>query len=135
MPFDSDVFSLPSGYNAPQQVHITQGAHVGRSVIVSWVTQNEPGSETVVYWAESSHRKHNATAMVTTYKYYNYTSGFIHHCTIKHLKFDTKYYYEIETSPTVRRFWFMTPPAVGLINKLCSHHLPYAATIGSFLML
>ncbi|KAK9078125.1 hypothetical protein SSX86_002182 [Deinandra increscens subsp. villosa] len=116
MPFSSDVFSHPPGYNAPQQVHITQGDHVGRAVIVSWVTQNEPGSSTVVYWAEKTpNQKHRATAgKVTTYKYYNYTSGFIHHCNIKNLEFDTKYHYEVGISTRRRRrFWFMTPPAVG----------------------
>ncbi|KAF5787425.1 putative phosphoric monoester hydrolase [Helianthus annuus] len=113
MPFTSDVFIHPPGYNAPQQVHITQGDHVGRAVIVSWVTQDEPGSSTVVYWADKSHQKQNATGRITTYKYYNYTSGFIHHSIIKNLEFDTKYHYEVGTGHTTRRFWFMTPPAVG----------------------
>ncbi|KAL8242551.1 hypothetical protein R6Q59_012853 [Mikania micrantha] len=115
MPLSSDVFSHPPGYNAPQQVHITQGDHVGRAVIVSWVTQDEPGSSSVVYWTDTNPQKHKATGKLTTYKYYNYTSGFIHHCIIKNLKFNTKYHYEvgIEMGHTTRRFWFMTPPAVG----------------------
>ncbi|TMW90089.1 hypothetical protein EJD97_016221 [Solanum chilense] len=29
-------FPPPPGYNSPEQVHITQGDHIGRSVIVSW---------------------------------------------------------------------------------------------------
>ncbi|KAK4401502.1 Purple acid phosphatase 2 [Sesamum angolense] len=45
MPLDSDVFEVPPGYNAPQQVHITQGDHIGKAVIVSWVTVDEPGSK------------------------------------------------------------------------------------------
>ncbi|PWA99271.1 purple acid phosphatase [Artemisia annua] len=113
MPFHSDVFSHPPGYNAPQQVHITQGDHVGRAVIVSWVTQDEPGSSTVVYWAEKNNQKFKATGRTTTYKYYNYTSGFIHHCNIMNLEFDTKYHYQLGTGQTTRRFWFMTPPPVG----------------------
>ncbi|XP_076897541.1 purple acid phosphatase 2-like [Bidens hawaiensis] len=114
MPFTSDVFSHPPGYNAPQQVHITQGDHVGRAVIVSWVTLSEPGSSTVVYWAHNTRKRLNATGRVTRYTYYNYTSGFIHHCTIKNLKYDTKYHYKLGTELTTRRrFWFMTPPAVG----------------------
>ncbi|KAL0885285.1 hypothetical protein Bca101_009267 [Brassica carinata] len=34
MPLDSDVFRLPPGCNAPQQVHITQGDLEGKAVIV-----------------------------------------------------------------------------------------------------
>ncbi|KAM0072893.1 putative Acid phosphatase [Helianthus debilis subsp. tardiflorus] len=86
MPFDSDVFRVPSGYNAPQQVHITQGDHVGKAVIVSWVTVNEPGSSTVLYWPQDGTQKDQATGQITTYKYYNYTSGYIHHCTLHNLE-------------------------------------------------
>lgn len=113
MPFDSDVFSVPPGYNAPQQVHITQGDHEGKAMIVSWVTMEEPGSSTVSYWSENSKHKNNANGKVNTYKYYNYTSGYIHHCTIRNLKFDTKYYYEVGIGQTPRTFSFVTPPAVG----------------------
>ncbi|KAF3435762.1 hypothetical protein FNV43_RR22854 [Rhamnella rubrinervis] len=49
MPLDSGVFEVPPGYNAPQQVHITQGDHVGKAVIVSWVTVDEPGSKRM-FW-------------------------------------------------------------------------------------
>ncbi|KAJ0010299.1 hypothetical protein Pint_34769 [Pistacia integerrima] len=47
MPLDSDVFQVPPGYNAPQQVHITQGDHEGSAVIVSWITPSKPGSNQV----------------------------------------------------------------------------------------
>lgn len=67
-------------------MHITQGDHEGKAVIVSWVTVDERGSSTVLYWSENSTDKHKATGMVTKYKFYNYTSGYIHHTTIKHLK-------------------------------------------------
>ncbi|KAF5747149.1 Iron(III)-zinc(II) purple acid phosphatase precursor family protein [Tripterygium wilfordii] len=113
MSLDSDVFRVPPGYNAPQQVHITQGDHEGRGVIVSWVTPDKPGSSTVLYWAENSSSKNIAEGIVLTYKYFNYTSGFIHHCTISDLEFDTKYYYEVGTGNTTRQFWFVTPPKVG----------------------
>ncbi|XP_047327789.1 purple acid phosphatase 2-like [Impatiens glandulifera] len=114
MPLDSDVFRIPLGYNAPQQVHITQGDHEGKGVIVSWVTQSEPGSSLVLYWKEN-HKQvvHKAKGKLTTYKYLNYTSGFIHHCTILNLEFDTKYYYKIGIGLTTRTFWFTTPPQVG----------------------
>ncbi|KAK3231701.1 hypothetical protein Dsin_003582 [Dipteronia sinensis] len=114
MPVDSDVFLVPPGYNAPQQVHITQGDHVGKGVLVSWVTPDEPGSNTVIYWAENNTTlKKQADGIVLTYNYYNYTSGYIHHCTIKDLEFDTKYYYEVGIGNTTRQFWFVTPPEVG----------------------
>ncbi|XP_028084224.1 purple acid phosphatase-like isoform X1 [Camellia sinensis] len=57
MPLDSDVFLPPRGYNAPQQLHITQGDHVGKAVIVSWITMEEAGSRTVLYWSENSKTK------------------------------------------------------------------------------
>eukprot|EP00258_Populus_trichocarpa_P001589 XP_002300736.2 purple acid phosphatase 2 [Populus trichocarpa] len=113
MPLDSDVFRVPPGYNAPQQVHITQGDHEGKGVIVSWVTQDEPGSKTVLYWAENSGLKKIAEGFIVTYKFYNYTSGYIHHCTIEDLEFDTKYYYEVGIGNTTRQFWFLTPPKPG----------------------
>ncbi|PSS29463.1 Purple acid phosphatase [Actinidia chinensis var. chinensis] len=113
MPLDSDAFRVPPGYNAPQQVHITQGDHVGKAVIVSWVTKDEPGSNQVLYWTENSKHKSKAEGKVVTYKFYNYTSGYIHHCTIRNLKFNTKYYYEVGIGHTTRTFWFMTPPEVG----------------------
>ncbi|KAJ4754527.1 Purple acid phosphatase [Rhynchospora pubera] len=113
MPLDSDVFRVPAGYNAPQQVHITQGDVDGNAVIVSWVTPDEPGSSVVLYGTSKHNLDKMKTGKHTQYKYYNYTSGFIHHCTIRHLKFDTKYYYAVGIGQTVRKFWFKTPPEVG----------------------
>ncbi|KAF5727194.1 hypothetical protein HS088_TW22G00882 [Tripterygium wilfordii] len=113
MPIDSDVFQVPPGFNAPQQVHITQGDQVGKAVIVSWVTPNEAGSNTVLYWSENSKDKNKAEGKVYTYKFYNYTSGYIHHCTIRNLEFNTKYYYEVGIGQSERQFWFTTPPEIG----------------------
>ncbi|XP_051115375.1 purple acid phosphatase-like isoform X2 [Andrographis paniculata] len=115
MPLDSDVFKVPPGYNAPQQVHITQGDYEGKAVIVSWVTVDEQGSSTVLYWAENSNerKKKKAEGKVTRYTFYNYTSGYIHHCTVGNLEYNTKYYYEIGIGHTTRTFWFTTPPPVG----------------------
>lgn len=71
-------------------MHITQGDHEGKGVIVSWVTPDEPGSSTVIYWAENNtNLKKSAQATVLTYKYFNYTSGYIHHCTIDNLEVST----------------------------------------------
>nr|AAD20634.1 purple acid phosphatase precursor [Anchusa officinalis] len=113
MPLNSDVFRVPPGYNAPQQVHITQGDLEGEAMIISWVRMDEPGSSKVLYWIDGSNQKHSANGKITKYKYYNYTSGFIHHCTIRRLKHNTKYHYEVGIGHTVRSFWFMTPPEVG----------------------
>ena len=55
-------------------------------MIVSWVTPDEPGSKTVLYWAENSELKNVAEGFILKYKYFNYTSGYIHHCTIKDLE-------------------------------------------------
>lgn len=113
MPLDSDVFRVPPGYNAPQQVHITQGDLDGAAIIVSWVTQDEPGSGRVLYGTDKNKLEFYAEGKYTRYKFYNYTSGYIHHCTVGHLKYDTKYYYAVGTGHTMRQFWFMTPPKVG----------------------
>lgn len=69
------------------KVHITQGDHEGKAVIVSWVTVDERGSSKVLYWSEDSEQtKHTAEGIVVTYKYYNYTSGYIHHCNLTDLR-------------------------------------------------
>ncbi|KAJ4897018.1 Purple acid phosphatase 10 [Raphanus sativus] len=113
MPLDSYVFRVPPGCNAPQQVHITQGDLEGKAVIVSWVTQEARGSNTVLYWKEHSCKKLKARGKSKTYKFYNYTSGHIHHCTIRNLEYDTKYYYIVGVGQTERKFWFFTPPKSG----------------------
>ncbi|WOL08022.1 purple acid phosphatase 2 [Canna indica] len=113
MPMDSDVFRVPPGYNAPQQVHITQGNHVGSAMIISWVTLDEPGSSIVLYGTEKDMLDSHAEGRYNQYTFYNYTSGYIHHCTIRRLKHDTKYYYSVGIGLTARTFWFTTPPSVG----------------------
>ncbi|KAI5656116.1 hypothetical protein M9H77_24909 [Catharanthus roseus] len=114
MPLDSDVFKLPPGYNVPQQVHITQGDYEGKAVIVSWITADEQGSSSVQYFAENNSKLvRHADGIVLSYKFYNYTSGYIHHCTLTNLEYDTKYYYQVGIGNTTRQFWFVTPPKVG----------------------
>ncbi|ONK75734.1 uncharacterized protein A4U43_C03F19980 [Asparagus officinalis] len=113
MPLDSDVFRVPPGYNAPQQVHITQGDLRGTAIIISWVTQDERGSSKVLYGTSEDSLEFSSKGRVTRYTFYNYTSGFIHHCTLQKLKHNTKYYYEVGIDHSPRRFWFITPPEVG----------------------
>lgn len=116
MPFDADVFRLPPGYNAPQQVHITLGDQAGTAMTVSWVTASEPGSSTVRYGRGSPDprkMKLSARGTRTRYSYVNYTSGFIHHCTLTGLKHGAKYYYAMGFGHTVRSFSFTVPPKPG----------------------
>ncbi|CAA0290577.1 unnamed protein product [Arabidopsis thaliana] len=111
-----ETFPPPAGYNAPEQVHITQGDHNGRGMIISWVTSlNEDGSNVVTYWIASSDGSDNKSAIATTssYRYFDYTSGYLHHAIIKEIEYKTKYFYELGTGRSTRQFNFMTPPKVG----------------------
>lgn len=113
IPLDNKVFAVPSGYNAPQQVHITQGDYDGKAVIIMWVTPDEPGSNQVRYG--TSEKKYDFTAQgsaVKNYTFYNYKSGYLHQCLVDDLEYDTKYYYEIGEGDSARSFWFQTPPKI-----------------------
>ncbi|CAN6564071.1 unnamed protein product [Malus baccata var. baccata] len=112
MPLDHKVFAVPKGYNAPQQVHITQGDYDGKAVIISWVTPDEPGDSKVQYGTSEKKYEFSAKGVVTNYTYYQYKSGYIHHCLVGGLEYDTKYYYEIGNGSSSREFWFTTPPKV-----------------------
>ena len=56
--------------------------------IVSWVTPSELGNTTVAFgeYPDPEKMEHRAEGTHTRYDYFNYTSGFIHHCTLKNLK-------------------------------------------------
>jgi len=136
IPLDHHVFKVPKGYNAPQQVHITQGDYDGKAVIISWVTPDEPGSSQVHYGAVQGKYEFVAQGTYHNYTFYKYKSGFIHHCLVSDLEVsefifyiwwldyiqmlifffcyqhDTKYYYKIESGESSREFWFVTPPHV-----------------------
>ena len=115
MPFGADVFRVPPGYNAPQQVrgspasvtvpifsrthlvfffidlikpqvHITLGDQTGSAMTVSWVTASELGNGTVTYGSSPEKMDMSARGTHTRYDYFNYTSGFIHHCVLRNLK-------------------------------------------------
>ncbi|ESQ55503.1 hypothetical protein EUTSA_v10025132mg [Eutrema salsugineum] len=114
-----ETFPSPSTHNAPEQVHLTQGDHNGRAMIISWVTPlNLAGTNVVTYWiagngSDVKPEKKKAHASTSSYRFYDYASGFIHHATIKELEYDTKYIYEVGTDQSVRQFHFTTPPKVG----------------------
>lgn len=110
IPLDHPVFKVPKGYNAPQQVHITQGDYDGKAVIISWVTPDEPGSSTVHYGTVQGKYDFVAQGTHSNYTFYKYKSGYTHHCLVSGLQYDTKYYYKIESGESSREFWFVTPP-------------------------
>ncbi|KAL3629675.1 Bifunctional purple acid phosphatase 26 [Castilleja foliolosa] len=112
IPLDNEVFVVPKGYNAPQQVHITQGDYDGKAVIISWVTADEPGSNKIRYGLSEGHYDLTAEGTVQNYTFYNYKSGYIHQCLVDGLQYDTKYYYEIGDGDSKRKFWFQTPPEI-----------------------
>lgn len=112
IPLDHEAFAIPEGYNTPQQVHITQGDYDGKAVIISWVTADEPGPSKVQYGTSNKRYEFSAVGSVTNYTFYSYKSGFIHHCLVDGLEYDTDYYYKIESGATAREFWFRTPPKI-----------------------
>ncbi|CAH9136115.1 unnamed protein product [Cuscuta epithymum] len=112
IPLDNKEFAVPTGYNAPQQVHITQGDYDGKAVIISWVTSDEPGSSQVHYGLSEEKLEFTAEGTFTNYTFYTYKSGFIHHCLVGGLEHDRKYYYEVGSGNSSRKFWFVTPPKI-----------------------
>ncbi|GFP83595.1 bifunctional purple acid phosphatase 26 [Phtheirospermum japonicum] len=112
IPLDNEIFAVPKGYNAPQQVHITQGDYDGKSVIISWVTADEPGSNKIRYGLSEGHYDFTAEGTVQNYTFYKYESGYIHQCLVDGLQYDTKYYYDIGDGDSSRKFWFHTPPKI-----------------------
>ncbi|CAI9096063.1 OLC1v1032132C1 [Oldenlandia corymbosa var. corymbosa] len=113
IPLDHEVFAVPKGYNAPQQVHITQGDYDGKAVIISWVTPDEPGSSLVQYGLSEGNYEYTAKGTFTNYTFYTYKSGYIHHTHVDGLEYDKKYFYKIGEGGSARKFWFKTPPKVG----------------------
>ncbi|KAI3803056.1 hypothetical protein L1987_31204 [Smallanthus sonchifolius] len=87
IPLDNEAFAVPSGYNAPEQVHITQGDYDGKAVIIIWVTPVEPGSNQVKYGKTEKKYDFTAEGTVKSYTFYNYTSGYIHECLINDLEY------------------------------------------------
>ncbi|KAJ3708086.1 hypothetical protein LUZ61_011791 [Rhynchospora tenuis] len=112
IPLDNQAFVEPDGYNAPQQVHITQGDYDGKAVIISWVTTSEPGSSEVLYGTKENEYNLKSQGELKNYTFFNYKSGYIHHCLVSDLEYNTKYYYKIGAGDSAREFWFQTPPDI-----------------------
>lgn len=67
-------------------MHITQGDYEGKAVIISWVTPDEPGPNSVQYGTSDNSYEFTAEGTVTNYTFYQYKSGYIHHCLLSDLK-------------------------------------------------
>lgn len=67
-------------------MHITQGDYEGKAVIISWVTPDEPGHNSVQYGTSDESYEFTAEGIVTNYTFYKYKSGYIHHCLVGDLK-------------------------------------------------
>ncbi|KAG0503413.1 hypothetical protein HPP92_003485 [Vanilla planifolia] len=120
IPFDSPEFAVPDGYNVPQQVHITQGDYDGKAVIVSWVTISEPGSNVVLYGKSKEAYNLSAQGKFKNYTFYNYRSGYIHHCLLSELEHNTKYYYKIGTGNLLENFG-----SKHLLRLMQMHHIRF----------
>ncbi|KAL5545879.1 hypothetical protein UlMin_005566 [Ulmus minor] len=91
----------------PEQVHISLvGKHHMR---VSWVTAAKHSPSIVEYGTEPGKYDTKATGDHTSYKYFFYSSGEIHHVKIGPLEPSTTYFYRCAASGP--EFSFRTPPA------------------------
>lgn len=93
--------------HAPFQVHISA---VGIDQMrVSWITDDTHEPSLVEYGKVSEKYTMSATGEQTSYRYFFYTSGKIHHVKIGPLEPDTVYYYRC--GGIGDEFSFKTPPA------------------------
>ncbi|CAD6265232.1 unnamed protein product [Miscanthus lutarioriparius] len=91
----------------PQQVHISVvGAN---NMLISWVTDDRNAPSVVEYGTSPGKHTASATGNHTTYHYFFYKSGAIHHVTIGPLEPVTTYYYRCGRAGD--EFSFRTPPA------------------------
>ncbi|XP_075637785.1 purple acid phosphatase 22-like [Castanea sativa] len=91
----------------PQQVHISL---LGSDHIrISWITDDRQAPSIVEYGTESGRYDAKASGVHTSYTYFQYSSGKIHHVKIGPLKPDTTYFYRCgESGPELS---FKTPPS------------------------
>ncbi|KAK2995586.1 hypothetical protein RJ640_000062 [Escallonia rubra] len=91
----------------PQQVHISLAGK--DHMRVSWITADKQVESIVDYGKEPGKYEASATGEHTSYHYFFYSSGKIHHVTIGPLDASTTYYYRCGGSGT--EFNLRTPPS------------------------
>ncbi|XP_031128131.1 purple acid phosphatase 22-like [Ipomoea triloba] len=91
----------------PQQVHISLAGK--DHMRVSWVTSDKHGESVVEYGKAPGRYDKSATGDRTSYRYFFYSSGEIHHVTIGPLEPRTTYFYRCGGSGP--EFSFRTPPS------------------------
>ncbi|KAL6521119.1 Purple acid phosphatase 22 [Orobanche gracilis] len=91
----------------PQQVHISLAGK--DHMRISWITSDKKVQPTVEYGNSPGKYDGSATGESTSYRYFFYRSGKIHHVTIGPLEANTTYYYRCGGRGP--EFRFQTPPA------------------------
>ncbi|KAF0896503.1 hypothetical protein E2562_024361 [Oryza meyeriana var. granulata] len=91
----------------PQQVHISIVRE--KNMRISWVTDDRTAPSVVEYGTSPGKYTASATGDHTTYRYFFYKSGAIHHATIGPLDLSTTYYYRCGKAGD--EFTLRTPPA------------------------
>ncbi|CAD6261019.1 unnamed protein product [Miscanthus lutarioriparius] len=92
----------------PQQVHVSAVGE--KHMRVSWITDDKHAPSVVEYGTASRNYTMSATGDHTSYRYFLYSSGKIHHVSIGPLEPSTVYYYRCGEAG--REFSLRTPPAV-----------------------
>ncbi|KAK7345357.1 hypothetical protein VNO77_15960 [Canavalia gladiata] len=94
-------------HSDPQQVHISL---VGKDHMrVSWITEDKQRESIVEYGTKKGEYNRKTTGEHTSYRYFLYKSGKIHHVVIGPLHPNTIYYYKCGGSGP--EFSFKTPPS------------------------
>uniref|UniRef100_A0A0E0MCI6 Purple acid phosphatase n=2 Tax=Oryza TaxID=4527 RepID=A0A0E0MCI6_ORYPU len=108
-PPPSPLVLTPHGKPAlhPQQVHISIVGE--KNMRISWVTDDLNAPSVVEYGTSPGKYTASATGDHTTYRYFFYKSGAIHHVTIGPLDASTTYYYRCGKAGD--EFTLRTPPA------------------------
>ncbi|CAM6105611.1 unnamed protein product [Calypogeia fissa] len=106
----------PNPLGGPEQVFVTVGDSTGTTMTISW-SSNKTMETLVFYSTDRSNLNLSATGGTPErYKYLDYTSGLLHHVSLRNLQYDTHYYYKIGISnEEYLSFYgdFTTPPAPG----------------------
>ncbi|KAB1207328.1 Purple acid phosphatase 2 [Morella rubra] len=142
MPVDSPAYYVPPGKNTPQQVHITQGDHVGTAVlIVSWITPESPGWLVLIKSSTGKKmavkRKRPVVKLLPIPSTITPPDSFTMPVTATWSslsmigQFNTKYYYKLGKGQYARTFSFSTPPpgpdvpyTFGFIAQLITTKIP-----------